>query len=760
MAVKTSRQRHASRSALVMIAMCVLGFGVCVGALVNIQLVKGTYYREKAAQNQLHDTVLAAKRGIIYDANMTPLAESADASKIWVDPSRIGENEVVRGLIVTRLSEILGVAESSVREKCSLTKYRYMVVKDKVENGEADKVRALMKESITYKNKDGNDVKVYYSYYIGIDSDVKRYYSNPFLASSVLGFTGDEDVGRAGIELKYNTTLTGVPGRIINAKNGAWNSQNMPDKYESRVDAQPGTSLVLTIDEYIQSYLEKSLEQAYINTKCDSILGIIMDTQTGAILGMGSRGKGYFDLSNPWTLINEDKRTEINAIEDKDKRREEILNEQYAQWRNIAVNDTYEPGSVFKVITAAALIEEGLVPLDEKFTCTGSVSVPSTGRTYDCHRHSGHGSQNLSDALMNSCNPFFITRGLRLGIQGFNKYVQGFGFLDRTDIDLPSEVSSIYFPIKEMIPANVASATFGQSFKVTPIQMLTAVNAIANGGKLMQPYVVAKQLDATGTVVAEMKPTVRRQVISRETSELMCQYMERVVKEGTGKNAYIAGYRVAGKTGTSEKVGATGDKTYWASFACFAPADNARVSMIVILDNPKGAHGGGAVAAPIAAEVLSSVLEYLNVEPQYTEKELEELKIEVADAVGKTVAEARRAFEGKNFSVKVKGGGDTVISQIPAGGQSVPKNGVVILYTSAESIAEKVVVPDLVGLSISEVTRRADAADINVNITCNSALGGELVSYKQSVEKDKKIASGTFVTVYFKSNMGITDFDE
>jgi len=750
-----------SRSTLVMVLMCVLGFGlVCIGSLVRVQLVKGAEYRDKAAQNQLHDTVVAAERGVIYDANMTPLAASTSAGKVYVNPSLIGDNEFAREMIVKNLAELLGVSESSVREKCSRTGYKYMVIKDKVEDEDEEKVRNLMKTYFIIKNKDGEERKIYYNYYIGIDPDVKRYYSNPFLASTVLGFINQDYEGAYGIEQKYNAVLTGLPGRIISAKTAG--GRNMPVKYENKHDAQPGTGLVLTIDEYIQSYLEKSLEQAYLNTKCDSILGIIMDTKTGAILGMGSRGIGYFDLSDPWGIVREQERLEIEAIEDEAKRREAREKVQYAQWRNPAINDTYEPGSVFKVITAAALLEEGLVPLEERFTCTGNVTA--AGSRYNCHKHGGHGSQNLSDAIMNSCNPFFITRGIRLGIDGFNKYFQAFGFLEKTNIDLPAEASSIYYNISKMILANVASASFGQTFQVTPIQMLTAVNAIANGGYLMQPYLVKKQLDAQGAIITETKPTVRRQVISKETSEIMCGFMERVVNEGTGKNAYIAGYRVAGKTGTSEKVPqatASGiSKTFWASFACFAPANDAKVSMIVILDNPKGAHGGGAVAAPVAAEVLSSVLEYLNVEPQYTEKELEELKIEVAEVVGKSLSDAQKELDGKRFTVKVKGGGDKVVSQIPAGGQSVPKNGVVILYTSEESKSDKVIMPDLSGLSIRDATQKAAAAGINVNITCNSELSGELLSYKQSVAQGKEIAPGTVVTVYFKSNMGITDYDE
>lgn len=755
--MKTSRQKMVRRSVFVLFMLCVVGIGTCIGALVYVQLIKGNDFREVAAQNQLQDSVVNAERGIIYDTNMHPLAESTSAKIVYVDPAEIGDDEEIRDNIVRKLSEILGLSEEYVRSKTAKSVMHYSEVKTRVDNDVAEKVRAFMNTCLTRTDENGEKKEYYYSAYIGLKPDVKRYYSNPLLASSVLGFINRDNNGQYGIEQQYNSVLTGVPGRIITAKNGNGSSP-MPIEYKSVYDPQRGSGLVLTIDEYIQSYLEKGLEQAYVDTKCDTALGILMDVDTGAILGMGSRGAGYFDLSAHDSILDDNARAKVEAIEDETQRSEAFEAAQYQQWRNICISDAYEPGSVFKIFTASAVLEEGLVTMDETYTCVGKVK--EAGSVYNCHKHEGHGTQNIAQALKNSCNPFFITRGIRLGVDGFNKYFEAFGFLERTGIDLPSEANSVYFKLSDMTLANVASASFGQTLNVTPMQIITAVSCIANGGKLMQPYVVAKQLDADGNILSETKPTVKRQVISEETAQKMRSMMEGVVQEGSGKNAYVAGYRVAGKTGTSENVKKeqqTGVAEYWASFACFAPANDPKVAMIVVLYNPKGAHGGGAVAAPVAAGVLENVMPYLNVEPQYTEKELAEMEIEAKNVVGKGVGEAREALLADGFTVKVRGDGDTVISQIPAGGQKVPQNGAIILYTSQESTNDTLQMPNLVGLSVNEATNKALAAGINIKISGNALMSSELSSYKQSIEPGTEVGYGTTVTVYFKSNTNIED---
>ena len=749
--LRSSRKKLLQRAKFVRFVICVFGIAACLVALVYVQLVKGSEYREKAARNQLRDTVVAAERGMIYDANGMPLAESSNVKKIYVDGTAFRGYEEAREPVAKALSKILELDEKELMDKISDNENHYILIKRRVENAQIQQLLDFTGSYYERQDAGGKTHKIYYSDFIGTEPDVKRYYSKPYLASGILGFTGDDGDGQEGLEVKYDSTLAGVPGRIITAKTGTY-AANMPIEYKNVYDPQQGNSLVLTIDEYIQSYLENALQSAYEDTQCDSVLSIVMDVNTGAVLGMGSRGAGYYDLSDPYKIADERTALEIEEIEDEEEQRQARRAARTRQWRNICITDAYEPGSVFKVFTASALLEEGLVSMDETYTCVGSVQI--AGSLYNCHRHSGHGTQDITHALMNSCNPFFITRGLRLGISGFNKYVEAFGFLERTGIDLPGEGSSVYFNTEKMIQANVASAAFGQSFQVTPIQMITAISCVANGGNLMQPYVVARQLDADGNVISETKPTVKRQVISAETSRKLRDMMEAVVREGTGKNAYVTGYRVAGKTGTSEHLGTS---EYWASFACFAPANDPQVAMILVIDNPQGAHGGGAIAAPIAAGILENVLQYLNVEPQYTQEELEKMEVMTKNVVGQPVGEARQTLQADGFTVKVKGDGDEVVSQIPSGGQSVPKNGAIILYTSEEAKSEMQEMPDLTGLTMNEATNRLLSLGLNIKIAGNSLMGSELHAYSQSVEAGEQIPFGTTVTVHFKSDFGVTD---
>ena len=752
--LKSSRKLLLQRARFVRFLLCVVGITVCLCALVYVQLVKGEEYREKAAQNQLHDTIVPAERGKIYDANMNVLAESSSVKKVYLNASAFDGYEEARRTVADKLAELFDLDAEALMERCSDTTSSYYVVKRRVENAKINELLQFTGSSFKHTGSNGKVIDVYYSKFIGVDPDVKRYYSKPMLASALLGRTGDDGEGKEGLELKYESVLAGVPGRIITAKTGT-DKEEMPIEYKSVHDPKSGNSIVLTIDEYVQSYLENALQNAQADTQCDSVMAIIMDVNTGAVLGMGSRGAGYFDLSDPYKIADETVAQELDKIEDEDEYKAAYSAARTKQWRNVCVADSYEPGSVFKVFTASALLEEELVTMDETYTCVGSVYA--AGSLYNCHLHTGHGTQNITKALMNSCNPFFITRGLRLGVDGFNKYAEAFGFLERTGIDLPGEGSSVYFSMDKMTLSNVASAAFGQSFQVTPIQMVTAISCIANGGRLMQPYVVAKQLDADGNVIAQTKPTVKRQVISTQTSEKLRDMMESVVREGTGKNGYVSGYRVAGKTGTAENLGTS---KYWASFACFAPANDPEVAMILVLDNPQGAHGGGAVAAPVAAGILEDVLQYLNVEPQYTQKELEKLEVIAKNVVGLDVREASDKLHADGFTVKVKGDGDTVLSQIPSGGQSVPQKGAIILFTSEESKDETVEMPDFLGLTVNEATNHALSLGINIKIAGNSLMTSELLAYEQSIEAGTPVPLGTTVTVHFKSNSGVVDGDE
>ncbi len=766
------------RSIIVLVALLVGAFGADVASLVRIQLIQADEYRLKAESQQLSDTEIQPQRGIIYDRNKKVLAQSANVWLVYLNPSKI-PNDKVRNELSEGLAKVLELEKEDVLEKAKQSKYGYVVVKKQVEKEMKDAVSDFIskhdtalkkareeeesrKQELKKAHKDVPESSIpedqkdtYYSEIIFTDPDVKRYYPNGHLASTVLGFTGTDGIGRWGLEAKYDETLAGTPGRILTAKNAGMDSMDTP--YETTYDAKQGNSLVLTIDEVIQYYLEKSLDQARVNAQAKSAYGIVMDVETGGILAMAT--KGDFDPNNPHTIADEKTAQELEKILDPDKKYQELTNAQYTQWRNRAITDTYEPGSVFKVITASAAVEENVVPDDFTYTCTGVINV--AGTKIHCHKRTGHGQEDFTHGLMNSCNPFFITVGQMLGAEKFYKYFEAFGFTERTGIDLPSETAPVegrsYHTLDQLGIVELASTSFGQTFEATAIQILTAVNAIANGGKLMQPYIVSSVLDEEGNTISTTQPTVKRQVISEKSAATVANMMEHVVSEGTGKNAYVAGFRLAGKTGTSEKLAGGGKKEgkYVASFVCFAPANDPKISMLIVIDEPVGEINGGQIATPVAAEVAEATLNYLNVDPQYTAQELADLGEETPSVTGLSLAKAREALSG--FTVRTVGEGSTVVDQMPAEGQLIPENGVVVLYTDKTSEKKQVTVPDLTGLSVSEANQKALEYGLNPKIFGNSLTMGESVSYKQSEAEGTQVEEGTVVTIYFKSNVDVND---
>lgn len=731
-------KRMATRAALAMAGLS-LAFLYGIGALIYAGLINGEENRLKAERNQLSDTQIAAERGTIYDSNMNVLAKSASAWLVYINPSQI-KDDTQKELVVNGLSQILGVDADSVRTKAEKTKTGYQKIAGEVETDVKEALEAYIDEH--------SDNKL--STIIGIDPDTKRYYPYSSFASTIIGFTNSDDQGVGGIEMQYDDDLTGVSGRIITAKNAQQGS--MSSDYETTYDAKPGESLVLTIDEVIQYYLEQGLEQALVDTGAKYAYGIVMDTDTGAILGMTS--KPDFDLNNPRKISNAALSETIAAITDDTQRAQETTNALYAQWRNRTISDTYEPGSVFKTVVVSAALEEGVVDLNTTYTCTGGIQVADNYQR--CWKPGGHGHETLTQGLMNSCNPFFITIGQALGEERFYKYFEAFGFTEKTGIDLPAEAKPVagktYHALESMGISELSSSSFGQTFQVSPIQMITAVNTIANGGKLMQPYVVDSKLDSDGNVVYKTTPTVKRQVISEKTASTVADMMEQVVSIGTGKNAYVAGYHVAGKTGTSEKIGIEG--AYIASFAGFAPADNPEISILIAIDEPTGEHGGGAVAAPIAGMLLEKIMTYLNVEPQYEDDELSNISSVAPSLVGKSVGDAK--VSAAKFTVKVVGSGTKVISQTPAAGQQMRTGGVIVVYTEENAAKQTATVPNLCNMSISQANSAAVNAGFNIRLS-GTTNSGEVLSYKQSVNAGEEAEIGSVITVYFKSNVDVQD---
>ena len=728
----------------------ILGFGTTIFGMGYSQLYNGDFFKTKAETQQLSDTAITAQRGIIYDANMSVLAQSASAWKISLNATAFAEIPAkAQEQVYSVLINTLGVTREYLENKASYKQYNSVSIKTKVEKEAKDKLEAFVKG--TFIDKNNNEQS--FGSVVMIDEDVKRYYPYSTLASQILGFTGTDNNGLSGLESYYNSTLTGVDGRVISARSNSSVAQDI--EYKSVYEAKQGTSLVLTVDETIQRYLENALSSCYETSKANSCTGIVMDVKTGAILAMST--KGDFDPNDPYTI--NDKRTieSINKITDtkeKEKAEEEAM---YSQWRNRAISDTYEPGSVFKLITMAAGLEENVVKYDEKFTCTGSVNVAD--RIYSCHNTAGHGTQTLTEGLMNSCNPYFITIGQRLGVDTFYKYFEAFGFTEETGIDLPGEASPkagvTYFKKDTMTKVNLASSSFGQSFQITPIQMITAVNAIANDGKLMQPYIVSKTLDSDGNVISQNQPIEKRQVVSESTSEKIMASMEQVALNGTARNAYVAGYRVGGKTGTSDKLNNVGQVV--ASFVGVAPTNDPRITVLIVVDEPEGATGGGAVAAPVAGEVIENTLTYLNVERQYNDSEKALLDVQVPSVTGDSVSEAKSSLEEDKFSVQIVGEGDKVISQMPASGQYIPQGGVIVLYTEKQKKKLKTVVPDFTGMTITEANYAAVNAGINIKVSGNSLSEESMTAYRQSSLKGSEVESGSTVTVYFRTTSGVSD---
>ena len=736
------------RIMIVLIALVVLTSGVTGVRLAKIMIVDGEEYQAKASEQLLYDTTLAAPRGDIYDANMNILATSATCWTVYLSPNNLkkvkdaAELSTIKSIIAEKLSSILELEYDDVYAMTEKTDSYYVTVKRKVEKPQADAVREFIATFEEYE----------LSTYIGLDESTMRYYPNDSLASVVLGFVGDDNQGLAGIESYYDSELTGVPGRVVAAKNAQ--GTNMPFSYEKVISAQEGSSLVLTIDSYIQHVTEKYLEAAVIENKvANRGVAVTMNVNSGAILSMAVLGD--FDPNEPFKLSESD--TALLEGLEGDERTKKLSELRNKQWRNKAVSDSYEPGSVVKIITAAAALEENLTSRHSTYNCPGYIVI--AGHHYDCHKHSGHGTQTLEEAISNSCNPAFITLGSRLGADLFSKYFEAFGLTEKTGIDLPGEVSSLYYTADRMGPVELSSASFGQSFTITPIQLLTAISASVNGGYLVEPYVVSQVIDSDGNIKNTTKTTVKRQVISQETSKLLCEMLETVVDGGGGKNAYVPGYRIGGKTGTSQKlveINLSGqDNLYVASFCGIAPINDPEIAVLVLLDEPTGgSYYGGTVSAPVGGQILADVLPYLGYEPQYIEEELANLSVDVPYVVDSTVASAKQQLTSVGMSYKIIGGGDTVIKQVPAAGKSVSTGSKIVLYTD-DTAPTKVKVPDLSGMTPSVVNSSAISCGINVEFSGNTISGGSVISYKQSIAPNTEVDAGTVVTVYFRDNTAV-----
>ena len=745
------------RALIVVLAVVVLFFAADAGKLAQLQIFETDDWQKRAVSQQLSDTVVTAKRGAIYDCAGQPLAESADVWKIIMSPKNLsdiyskavlGDNArsmdekerlaVLRPFVAKGLTDLFGVDYDKVYKQTGRTESQYEVIKSKVEYN----TKTAFSDWVT-ENGLGS------AFYV--ITDYKRYYPQGTLCSTVLGFTGTDNNGLEGLESQYESVLAGTAGRIVTAQNGIGEEMPTAMKYTKVVDARDGNSLVLTIDSTVQMYAEKYLAEAVESTGTTNRgAAIVMNVNTGAILAMAT--KGDYDPNDPFTLTDPTEQTAIAKLAG-DERSQAVAVALQKQWKNKPLTDTYEPGSVFKVFTTAMGLEESIISENTTFNCGSAYSVG--GWRIKCHVYPrSHGVQNLATAISNSCNPYFVQVGLKIGAPIYYKYFDGFGFTAKTGVDMSGEASNagLYHSEKTLaeVASSLATAAFGQTFKVTPIQMITAMSAIANGGKLMTPYVVDHIIDADGNVVSATKPTVKRQIISEETSRRICKIMEAAVNGGGAKNAYVAGYRIAGKTGTSEKRDITTSNEVVASFAGFAPADDPQVAVLVLLDQPQCAvRYGGTISAPVAQKIFEAILPHLGIEPVYTQAELARLTRSTPHVEKMALSSAQTKISAADLKAQIIGKGKTVVRQVPEAGQAIPVGGTVLLYTE-DTEQTTVKVPNFLNKSVTEVNALAARVGLNVRMT-GLVVGnnGAAVSRSQSEKAGKAVPKGSVITVGF-----------
>ena len=767
------------RRTLVLMVLCgVIAFVPLIGTLYHLMITEHDYYNEKAIKNQTRSTNLTATRGVIYDANMNVLASSSTVETVFIDPNEIAEqmkqpeNSNLLDQIARGLGEILDVEPSFVYEQAADKQYRYKVIKRKISEELADEVRAFISE---------NSITGVY-----LETDLKRYYPNSSLAAQALGFVSSDNNGSEGLEAYYNEELSGTAGKVVTSK-GNYGSE-MLYTYEKYYDASDGSSLITTIDSTVQAYVEKNLQNAI--DKYDIKNGafcIVMDVNTGEIKAMATLGSydpnNYLEIYDDTTaLLLENERAAALALPEAsaayeaaiETYKQDVAAARMAQWRNRCVSDGYEPGSTFKLITLASALDSGAVTLNDSFYCGGQEKFTGREQILNCWKSAGHGAQTTAQALGNSCNIAFGHIGLRMGGDTFYDYLKSFGVMEKTGVDLPGEASGLFYERKYLNdPANygtsyLITSSFGQSFRITPMQLVRAVAAIVNGGYVLEPYIVSEVVDADGNTVEKNEKTVLRQVISQQTSGTMRTLMEQVVTEGTASAARTPGYRVGGKTGTSEKLDEYDEngqqvKDKIVSFVGVAPIDDPKYVVLVALDTPAYSensekytvHGmyisGGLMAAPTVRDIFLDILPYLGVEPDYGSEDIRGVNFTVPDVIGMDETEAGELLAEKTITYRVVGTGSVVTDQLPVAGSQVPGNSQIILYMGAEKQATRVEVPDFIGCSVADVNYLASNAGLYVQAKGTDRTDVYVLAAYQDIDPGTEVDRGTTITVEFSS---------
>ena len=739
---KSEKIRRANRiiQTRTFVLMLVMGLGVFVlvfAKLFELQILRHEELQNKALDQQTRSTEITASRGTIYDRGGNILAISATAETIFLSPLELAEElkeedtTWTADLLVDNLARILDLNPESIYQKMERTYSQYEVLKLRAEEALANEVRAFLKE--------------YDIHGVYLVTDAKRYYPYSTLASHIVGFVGTDNTGLYGLEARYEEKLEGQTGLVVTARDNVGN--DMLYAYEKYYDAENGNDLVLTLDTTIQYYLESGLAELVDQfDAAEGASGIVLNVNTGAILGMASYPD--YDLNDFSTVRDEGLQ---QAVEEG---KLSLADAQLRQWRNKALNDTYEPGSTFKILTLAAALEEDVVDESTTYYCDGYITV--SGERINCSGH--HEAQTLRDSAANSCNPAFITYGMELGTEKFYEYMRSFGLMSGSGVDLDGEATGIFIAPEYFTQLDLACYAFGQNFNVTPIALIAAQAACINGGYLHTPYVVEQVLDEDGTVVYQHDSTPIRQVISEETSAEVRECLEYVVSDGTGRNGQVAGYRIGGKTGTADK-GQTGEIVV--SFVCFAPADDPEIMMLIALDTPARDTGtypsGGAMVAPMSSKIMAEILPYLGIDPTYSAEELLGADTIVPDVTELTLDEAKRRLQDKGFSYKIVGEGDTVTDQTPAGGALIPGKSTVILYAGEEKPEEACTVPGLVGKTPAEANVAATNAGLFLRFTGTTAsTAGSVRVLSQSESVGAKVPAGTVITVQL-GDTAVTD---
>ena len=745
-----------------MAVLGILAFVPSVLQLHKLMILEQEYYKNLALRNQTRTTTVTAERGIIYDRNMDILACNQSVENIYLDPHELKQSKADMALVSNSLGQILELDPEWIRQQGKDTTKRYKQIAAGVEEETAAQIR----EFINTNGISG----------IHIEPSLKRYYPKGKLASQIVGFTNLSNVGSEGIEASYNSYLSGIPGKVITSKGN--NEMDMPFSYENYVASIPGCDVILTLDSTVQACLEKQMAAAIDRYDVQNgAFGLVMDAKTGEILAMATLGgydpNNYLEIADPKALAQtEELKKAYLALPEGSEAytaglkvyQEAVSGARLKQWRNRVLSDGYEPGSTFKVLTMAAALDSGAINLQTPFYCKGSEQIPGRSQLLHCWRSTGHGAEKTPQALQNSCNIAFAHIALKMGGETFYEYVKNFGVLEKTGIDLSGESKGVFFD-KQLVTdtnkwgtASLTSGSFGQTFKITPLQLVRAISAVVNGGNLMEPYIVAEVIDADGKTVLKQEPTAVRQVIRPETSRTMCALLESVVTEGTAKNARVAGFSIGGKTGTSEKIDVFDEKGQRVldkivSFVGIAPMDDPQYIVLVALDTPSRATGiyisGGVMAAPTVGAVMGDILPYLGVQQHFSEDDIAGKTVVLEDLSGLTSKEVAAKLKDSGITFQMVGTGETVTGQIPAAGKSVPGGSQILLYFGLQPQTEEVKVPDLTGMNRQQASEAAGKLGLYILVSGNTSLDPKVTAVAQSVAPGTSVLVGTTIRVEF-----------